>query len=79
MNIVKFDPEKGGECVKVAEYHIFNSDAWLINFIIILTLLMKSDEKKLFEDIFVVKEFNSSNPFRNVSRVNMFSEYLLSM
>ena len=40
---------------------------------------MKSDEKKLFEDIFVVKDFNPNNPFRNVSRVNMFSEYLLSM
>lgn len=40
---------------------------------------MKSDEKKLFEDIFIVKEFNASNPFRNVSRVNMNSEYHLSM
>lgn len=42
---------------------------------------MKSEDAKLFEDIFTVKAIDPGNktPFRNVSRIHMTSEYKMEM
>jgi DNA-directed RNA polymerase I, II, and III subunit RPABC3 len=42
---------------------------------------MKAEERKLFEDIFIVKAMDPGNktPFKNVSRVHMQSEYQLKV
>ncbi len=42
---------------------------------------MKTEDNKIFEDIFTVKAIDPGNktPFRNVSRVHMTSEYKIEM
>lgn len=42
---------------------------------------MKSDDNKIFEDIFTVKAIDPNNktPFRNVSRIHMATEYDLEI